>query len=261
MPAYNAGNYIGEAIESVIKQVHTNWELLIINDGSRDNTEDVVLQYDDARIKYFKQKNSGVSIARNLALEQMQGDFFCFLDADDILPPQSLSHRVKKFSSNPKVSFIDGEVVAMDANLRNVQRHYRPSFRGCPQAQLKQLSESCFYGITWMVRRNSNSKYCFNSDAKYAEDLLFYLSIADQGIYDYVDAVVYINRKVESSAMHNLKALAKGYRSLLRHLVKNYQYSFKEKLQLIIKIRVLILKLLIKHYLDGKKAFINLCLL
>jgi glycosyltransferase involved in cell wall biosynthesis len=93
MPAYNVAGYIAESIKYIQNQVYTNWELLVINDGSTDNTEEVVnrLAQDDARICLHTQKNAGVSGARNKGLSLAQGQYITFLDADDLWEKEFLS--------------------------------------------------------------------------------------------------------------------------------------------------------------------------
>ncbi len=119
MPAYNAEEYIEEAIRSVLSQTYQNWELFIINDGSTDTTEDKIASFTDERIKYYKKKNGGVSSARNLGLENMKGDFFCFLDADDYFTSNSLESRIAVFKSDKLISFVDGSVDVFDDEKRD----------------------------------------------------------------------------------------------------------------------------------------------
>ena len=84
IPTYNTEMYISSCINSVLNQSYPNIEIIIINDGSTDNTEKEILKFKDSRIHYIKQKNQGVSVARNTALKIINGDYFCFLDADDL---------------------------------------------------------------------------------------------------------------------------------------------------------------------------------
>src|SRR5690606_24934270 len=129
MPAYNATTYIADAIESVLHQTHPHWELLIINDGSKDNTEEIIKPFlSDSRIQYFKQENKGVSAARNVGLKNMKGDYFCFLDADDVLPPNSLADRLKIFQTNSQVKYVDGVVEKKDHSLKQILLIYIPAF-------------------------------------------------------------------------------------------------------------------------------------
>ena len=98
MPAYNAANFIAESIESVIHQSYTKWELLIVDDGSVDNTSDVIKNYQvkDPRIKYYRQRNGKQGKARNLALSYAVGKYIAFLDADDVWLPEKLDLQVQE---------------------------------------------------------------------------------------------------------------------------------------------------------------------
>ena len=114
MPAFNAGRFISQSINSILNQKYNNWELLIINDGSTDDTKNTIYSFNDSRIKYYEQENRGVSNARNLALRHMQGDFFGFLDADDLYSANSLSSRLNVFMQEEHVNIVDGRVETRD---------------------------------------------------------------------------------------------------------------------------------------------------
>ncbi len=102
IPAYNASKFITETIDSVMNQSFINWELLIIDDGSKDNTAEIAQKYAerDNRINVFKQVNSGVSVARNKGLENSTGNYICFLDADDVLNPDNLEIKLNSLVQN-----------------------------------------------------------------------------------------------------------------------------------------------------------------
>lgn len=85
IPAYNSAKTIRKAVNSVIKQTYTNIEVIIIDDGSFDNTKEVLKEFTDAEINYFYQENKGVSVARNKGIELSMGDYLFFLDSDDYL--------------------------------------------------------------------------------------------------------------------------------------------------------------------------------
>lgn len=96
MPSYNTGRFIGETIESVLAQSYTNWELIIVDDCSEDNTDDVVSRYRaDRRIRYIKnEKNSGAAISRNRALREAKGKWIAFLDSDDLWESRKLEKQI-----------------------------------------------------------------------------------------------------------------------------------------------------------------------
>ncbi len=235
MPVYNASQFIAEAIDSVLTQTHSNWELLIINDGSTDSSEQVILSYNDERIQYHLQENKGVSAARNIGLKSMKGDFFCFLDADDILPKNSIASRLQVFDKDKKIDFVDGWVEVFETKTGKIKRTYTPDFEGNPFDELISLSGKCFFGITWMFR-NNHMDYQFNDSLTHGEDLLFFIEYSQNGIYRSVDSLIYKCRTGIDSAMSDLKKLEKGYFILYDILKSRYGIStaFKSKIRSIV---------------------------
>jgi len=212
MPAYNADKYIHTAIESILNQTYQNWELLIINDGSTDNTEAIIKNYTDIRIITIKHKNLGVSAARNVGLSEMKGTYFCFLDADDFFPANSLQSRLNVFKKNPIINFVDGSVNFYDKNLTILLKNWKPDYRGNPKQELITLSGKVFFGNTWMIKREKGKKYLFKQGMTHSEDLLFYISIINQNsYYDYTEDAVLHYRTGHQSTMKNIKGLEKGY--------------------------------------------------
>lgn len=95
MPSYNTAEYIGASIQSVLNQTYKNWELLIVDDCSTDNTDAVVAGFADSRIRYLKnEKNSGAAVSRNYALREAKGRWIAFLDSDDLWAPEKLEKQV-----------------------------------------------------------------------------------------------------------------------------------------------------------------------
>ncbi len=92
IPAYNAEQFLDETLESVLSQTYENWECIIVNDGSTDNTEEIAKKWceKDARFRYFYKENSGASDTRNLGIKETRGEYIAFLDADDLYMPNFL---------------------------------------------------------------------------------------------------------------------------------------------------------------------------
>lgn len=120
IPAYKAGQYIKETIQGVLDQTHTNFELIIIDDGSPDNQADVIapIAASDPRIQYIKQKNGGVSSARNHGYRLSKGSFLAFLDADDIWLANNLELKLAKFSSDMALGLVHSDMAVMDENSK-----------------------------------------------------------------------------------------------------------------------------------------------
>lgn len=123
MPCYNAGKYIREAIESVLNQTYSDWELIIVDDGSTDNSMDIAerLAISDSRIRLIMQPNAGACRARNNGIEHANGEYVKFLDADDILEPECLLTQVNQIASlHPRqIPFGDYYNVDKDGNVLN----------------------------------------------------------------------------------------------------------------------------------------------
>ena len=105
-PSYNTAPFIAETIESVLSQTYPNWEMIIVDDCSTDNTDEVVARYTaDSRIRYYKnEKNSGAAFSRNFALRKARGRYIAFLDSDDLWMPEKLEKQLK-FMTDHGVSF------------------------------------------------------------------------------------------------------------------------------------------------------------
>ena len=101
MPSYNTGKFIQETLDSVFAQTYTNWEIIIVDDCSTDNTDEIVGAIQDERIRYFKnEKNSGAAISRNRALCEARGKWIAFLDSDDLWHPTKLEKQIRFMEEN-----------------------------------------------------------------------------------------------------------------------------------------------------------------
>lgn len=133
MPCYNNGAYVGQAIESVQKQTYDNWELVIVNDGSTDNSEEVINRYAqaDKRIRCIKQENRGVSAARNNGVKTATGEYICFLDADDWLEQECLKKSEEIFQKHQDLrAFYLKKCLVNEAGSRHEFVDYYGSYDG-----------------------------------------------------------------------------------------------------------------------------------
>jgi glycosyltransferase involved in cell wall biosynthesis len=97
IPVYNGENYLAEAINSALAQTYQNIEIIVVNDGSTDKTEDIAKSYRN-KIRYFKKKNGGTSTALNLGIKKMRGKYFSWLSHDDLYYPQKISRAIEELS-------------------------------------------------------------------------------------------------------------------------------------------------------------------
>ncbi len=113
VPAFNAERFLPECIQSIIAQTYSNWELIIVDDGSTDRTPEIIARYaaQYGNIRTVRQTNKGVSAARNKGLSLAAGLFSTFLDADDFLPPNSIELRAQHLIRNPKFELVHGRTI------------------------------------------------------------------------------------------------------------------------------------------------------
>lgn len=117
MPAYNAEKYIADAMESILNQTFQDFELIVLNDCSRDGTEGIILSYDDPRIVYVKNpENMGVAGTLNRGLELAKGEYIARMDADDISLQNRLEKQVQYLDAHPKVAVLGTNVELFDEN-------------------------------------------------------------------------------------------------------------------------------------------------
>lgn len=103
IPTYNRAHTLGQAIQSVLNQTFTDWELILVDDGSTDDTQDCIESFRDSRIKSAYQANKGVSVARNTGLQLVEASWICLLDSDDEWHPEKLQKQKHFIENNPDI--------------------------------------------------------------------------------------------------------------------------------------------------------------
>lgn len=115
MPAYNCEKYIDSSIKSILFQTFTDYELIILNDGSLDNTEQVILSINDKRIRYYKnEKNKGLTYTRNMLIKLAETDYLAFLDSDDLAEPERLEKEYNLLKSDKDLAFVSSSFKAIN---------------------------------------------------------------------------------------------------------------------------------------------------
>ncbi|ATA68508.1 teichuronic acid biosynthesis glycosyl transferase [Capnocytophaga cynodegmi] len=154
-PMYNASKYVEQTIDSVLSQTYTQWEMLIVDDGSKDNSSEIVEQYADKdnRIKLIRQNNVGSAAARNNALSKAQGRYICFLDSDDLLEP-SFFEKQMTFLKQKKAGLVFASYKRIDENGNEKlnpfivpdEVTYRSLLKTCPISCLTSIYDKKIVG-------------------------------------------------------------------------------------------------------------------
>ncbi|MEM8828953.1 MAG: glycosyltransferase, partial [Cyanobacteria bacterium P01_G01_bin.19] len=178
IPAYNASDTISKTVNSVLNQTYQNWELIIINDGSTDNTFDLVNQLTDPRIKAHDYPNAGVAEARNQGIKIARGDYLAFLDADDWWTEDKLALQIQALVDNPQA----GVAYSWTYFIHEQTEKCFPSKAVYHQGNvLSQLLENNFlaHGSNPLIRRQAIAQTgCFDSSFPHCADWDYYLRLA-----------------------------------------------------------------------------------
>jgi len=131
IPTYNYGRFVSEAIRSVQAQSYPELEIIVIDDGSEDNTREVLASIEDSRLRVFHKANEGVSVARNTGIEMSNGEFMAFLDADDVWRPDKLELQLAMFKAEPSLglAFSDLARFSKQGAMSRTHFDYIPELR------------------------------------------------------------------------------------------------------------------------------------
>ena len=179
VPVYNVENYLERCVESILKQTYTNFELLLINDGSTDQSGDLCDQLvsKNENIKVFHLENAGVSNARNVGIQNSTGEWITFIDSDDFITPDYLETLISAVDGDDSIGFS----VARLHHIKNGQITELPVFSGKEEKwsteqtmrELLTTSKTSFFPVAKLFRREIISDFTFNTDYHLAEDALF----------------------------------------------------------------------------------------
>lgn len=177
MPAYNAAEYVSQAIESVIRQTRTDWELIIVDDGSSDDTGEIVLPFlRDERIRLVTQTNGGVSRARNRGIDLARGNWVAFLDADDIWLPEKLEKQMAVVKQHPEVGVCGTAMETIGREGRTIESFSEVDFFG--QASRRLVTGSLSFPLSsGLVRKElfDRAGYFDEQISSFSEDYDFWL--------------------------------------------------------------------------------------
>jgi glycosyltransferase involved in cell wall biosynthesis len=169
MPVYNSGQLLNLAIESILDQTYTDYEFIIINDGSTDNTESVILSYTDRRIKYFKNPaNLGIVASLNKGIELAKARYLARMDADDISLPERFEKQLHFMESNPEIAACGSQAYYINIKGIKTGQSSLPINDNDIKAQL--FFRNTFIHPTTFFKTKVVKEIRYNPDYHYAED-------------------------------------------------------------------------------------------
>ncbi len=203
VPTWNRADFLPGAIRSVLAQTYSPIEVQVVDDGSTDNTEQVMREFaGDPRVRYHRHGHEGLSRTRNIGLREARGSFIALLDADDLWVPDKLEHQIPVFGDDPRVGVVYTDFQSIDENGNPM-----PTVRPLPHTGLisgKLLIKNFVPGPTCVIRRECfDAVGGFDEDLGSGEDYDLWLRISTKFEFRVLDRVTYLYRVWPGQMSHD----------------------------------------------------------
>ncbi|UBF27327.1 glycosyltransferase family 2 protein [Kovacikia minuta CCNUW1] len=214
IPAYNSIKYLPQTLESVLRQTFTDFEVLIVNDGSSDQIEQWAAQLVDPRVRLISQENQGVSAARNAGIAQAKGEYVAFLDADDLWEPTKLAKQVQCLDSNPEVGLVHTWMFFADEQGKSTGRVLCSDAEGWVWERLAEKNLVACSSV--MVRR-----FCFewvgtfDPNLKINEDWDLWIRIASRCRFAVIKEALVYYRQLPTSISKNYRVMEAAFHTVI----------------------------------------------
>ncbi len=185
---YNSERYLKETIQSVLDQSFKDYEVIIVDDGSKDNTGKIVKSFTDPRLKYYYQENRGLSASRNRAISLSSGEYIALLDHDDLWQPDKLAEQINLLDNDLALGavFSDAYIIDGQGNITGTYFNINRPARGNIFERL--ILANFIPCLTVMIRQTSlRGLELFKQDFRIAEEYELFLRIAERSSFDYID--------------------------------------------------------------------------
>ncbi|RLC39557.1 MAG: hypothetical protein DRH33_02555 [Candidatus Nealsonbacteria bacterium] len=253
IPSYNSGKYLNEAIESVVNQTYKNLEIIIINDGSSDDTEEIAKKWQqkDERVRYINHKiNRGPAAARNTGIKNAQGEYVAFLDADDVWLPQKIEIQIKKIKElGADLVFSNWYVWEPEKKIKIRAFESNPVENNRKNLLSFLVKKNFGNSSTALIKRLVLEEVgLFDESLRFSEDYDLWLRFLLKGM-----RIAFINEPLIYCRKHPKQASRNIYRMRLSRLII-FKKIARENPQFLIKYPILLKKIFL---LQGYKLFID----
>ncbi|CAG5007983.1 D-inositol-3-phosphate glycosyltransferase [Dyadobacter sp. CECT 9275] len=182
MPVYNAQAFLNKAMESILCQTFTNFEFLIINDGSTDNSENIIQSYSDPRISYYRnEKNEGIIGTLNKGISLAKGKYIARMDADDISLPERLMRQTSFLDDNPVYALVATQISLIDSEGHSAGEWKDDLITGSDQIKRKMPFTNCIAHPSVMIKTEIINHYKYNTKQRNNEDYDLWLRLLSDG--------------------------------------------------------------------------------
>lgn len=236
IPCYNAEGFIAETLSSVFSQSYSNYEVLVVDDGSTDKSKEIIHQISHPSLHYISQENSGVSSARNKGLERADGDYILFLDADDLLEVDFLKTRLEALEKNKNLLFACSKAILIDEKAELLNKEYEAVCLNIEEEICNYSPGYCSCPSNYLLRSDfKNRGIRFNESLSNSADRFFLLQINKLGKGLVVNGSSKLKYRIHAKSMSkninpkNIRDLIKFYQLVLTHNLVPSRYYFRLK--------------------------------
>ena len=226
IPTYNRAGYVSEAVASVLAQTYRDFEVIVIDDGSTDNTPEVVGSYRDAHIRYFYQENRGVSAAMNTGILASTAEYIAILDSDDVLVEEALQKSVAFLDQHPEVGYCFGQSYTIDESgrpLRSSPRGPRVTFVRDGREEIAQVLMGG-RSIGSMVRRSCFQEVgLYNTELPMSEDWDMFIRLAKRYAVGHLAEPIYKLRfhQQQMTSQSSMKIVQNAHTTVLESVFED----------------------------------------
>jgi glycosyltransferase involved in cell wall biosynthesis len=212
IPTYNYGRFIGDAIESVLRQTRAADEIIVVDDGSTDETEAVIAAFGD-KVRYIRQENAGVCAARNRGVTESSGDVIAFLDADDIWHAEKIEKQLEKFAADAEIGLVHCAMREFDSETDETVSLQTDGMEGDVAYELLLWERTAIIGCGTAVmvsRKAFDAAGGFDTRLKVGEDWDLCYRIARRYKVGFVPEVLVDYRSHGAAAHRNVREMERG---------------------------------------------------
>lgn len=217
IPVYNGSDYVAHAIKSAVNQTYKNLEIIVVNDGSKDNglTKEAVLPFlEDKRVKYIEKDNCGVSSVLNYGIEHFSGDFFVWLSHDDVFHPESIELRIKKW-----IALGENKKIIVSTKTKYINKDGKLKFRAAAGSKdinnIYDIVSSTINGCSLLIPKEVIKGHSFIEGMVYMQDYYLWATLINEGV-----RIKLLKKKVTYNRIHDKQITSSRMDLLVRDFGK-----------------------------------------